>query len=337
MIFTGQQPAREIPGFVQACDVLVSPRIRGTNTPLKIYSYLRSGKPIVATDLLTHTQVLTPEIALLVAPEPEPFAAAMLALHRQPRARERCRRAGARASREEVQPRGLRCAARGRSYERLAAAAAASDSSRRAHEGARDRRDRLHRWPSAQHLAAAAATTVRGAGAADEPRALRSLAAGSDGRRDRVEGDLTDAAAVRAPPMASRSCITSPRPIAKRGSRTRRIARSTSTARATCSRPRARPACTRVVHCSTGGVHGHIANPPANEDAPFNPGDVYQETKLEAEQLAREFGASNRPRRRRGAADRHLRPGRHALPEDVSRPRARPLPDARLGPGRSTT
>lgn len=46
----------------------------------------------------------------------------------------------------------------------------------------------------------------------------------------------------------------------------------------------------RVVHCSTGGVHGHIANPPASEDSPFNPGDVYQETKLEAEQLAREYG-----------------------------------------------
>jgi nucleoside-diphosphate-sugar epimerase len=46
----------------------------------------------------------------------------------------------------------------------------------------------------------------------------------------------------------------------------------------------------RVVHCSTGGVHGHIANPPATEDAPFNPGDVYQDTKLEAEQAAREFG-----------------------------------------------
>jgi dihydroflavonol-4-reductase len=50
----------------------------------------------------------------------------------------------------------------------------------------------------------------------------------------------------------------------------------------------------RVVHCSTGGVHGHIANPPANEDAPLNPGDVYQETKLAAEQLAREFGATNK-------------------------------------------
>jgi dihydroflavonol-4-reductase len=46
----------------------------------------------------------------------------------------------------------------------------------------------------------------------------------------------------------------------------------------------------RLVHCSTGGVHGHIANPPANEDAPFNPGDIYQETKLAAERLARQFG-----------------------------------------------
>ncbi len=51
----------------------------------------------------------------------------------------------------------------------------------------------------------------------------------------------------------------------------------------------------RVVHCSTGGVHGHIAAPPANEDAPFNPGDIYQKTKLEAERLARDFGRCQRP------------------------------------------
>jgi glycosyltransferase involved in cell wall biosynthesis len=89
MIFTGQQPAREIPGFVQACDLLVSPRIRGTNTPLKIYSYLRSGKPIVATNLLTHTQVLNAEIARLVAPEAEPFAQAVLELIEQPEQRAR--------------------------------------------------------------------------------------------------------------------------------------------------------------------------------------------------------------------------------------------------------
>jgi nucleoside-diphosphate-sugar epimerase len=49
----------------------------------------------------------------------------------------------------------------------------------------------------------------------------------------------------------------------------------------------------RVVHCSTGGVHGHIEHPPANEGAPFAPGDVYQRTKLQAEQLAVAFGASH--------------------------------------------
>lgn len=43
----------------------------------------------------------------------------------------------------------------------------------------------------------------------------------------------------------------------------------------------------RMVHCSTGGVHGHVDHPPANEDAPFNPGDVYQDTKLEAERALR--------------------------------------------------
>ena len=47
----------------------------------------------------------------------------------------------------------------------------------------------------------------------------------------------------------------------------------------------------RVVHCSTGGVHGHIEHPPANETAPYAPGDVYQRTKLEAEEFARSFGS----------------------------------------------
>jgi nucleoside-diphosphate-sugar epimerase len=49
----------------------------------------------------------------------------------------------------------------------------------------------------------------------------------------------------------------------------------------------------RVVHCSTGGVHGHVAQPPATEEAPLAPGDVYQETKLEGERLARAYGETN--------------------------------------------
>jgi dihydroflavonol-4-reductase len=47
----------------------------------------------------------------------------------------------------------------------------------------------------------------------------------------------------------------------------------------------------RVVHCSTVGVHGDVEHPPANEDAPLKPGDIYQATKLEGEQLAQETAA----------------------------------------------
>jgi len=53
----------------------------------------------------------------------------------------------------------------------------------------------------------------------------------------------------------------------------------------------ARAGVRRVVHCSTVGVHGDVERPPANEDAPLRPGDIYQETKLEGEQLARSAGA----------------------------------------------
>jgi nucleoside-diphosphate-sugar epimerase len=49
----------------------------------------------------------------------------------------------------------------------------------------------------------------------------------------------------------------------------------------------ARAGVRRVVHCSTVGVHGDVEHPPADEDAPLRPGDVYQETKLEGERLGR--------------------------------------------------
>lgn len=40
----------------------------------------------------------------------------------------------------------------------------------------------------------------------------------------------------------------------------------------------------RLIHCSTGGVHGDVQRIPADEATPFNPGDEYQCSKLEAEQ-----------------------------------------------------
>jgi glycosyltransferase involved in cell wall biosynthesis len=78
-IFAGERPAEEMPAYLGAADVLVSPRSKGTNTPLKIYQYLRAGKPIVATRLLTHTQVLSDETAWLTAPSAEGLAEGILA------------------------------------------------------------------------------------------------------------------------------------------------------------------------------------------------------------------------------------------------------------------
>lgn len=87
VVFTGQRPPSEMPRYLAIADVLVSPRSLGTNTPLKIYSYLRAGKPIVATRLLTHTQVLDDESAVLTEPTPEAFGSAIVALAMDPRRR----------------------------------------------------------------------------------------------------------------------------------------------------------------------------------------------------------------------------------------------------------
>ncbi|MEW6456110.1 MAG: glycosyltransferase [Acidobacteriota bacterium] len=71
VIFLGEKKPDEIPFFIKISDCLLSPRISGTNTPLKIYSYLKSGKPVVATNLWTHTQVINDDIAILVDPDPD--------------------------------------------------------------------------------------------------------------------------------------------------------------------------------------------------------------------------------------------------------------------------
>lgn len=92
VVFAGRRAPEEIPRFVAACDILASPRVAGTNTPLKIYSYLRSGRPIVATDLRTHTQVLDRETAALVEPDPEAFAGAIRRLIDRPDERARLAR-----------------------------------------------------------------------------------------------------------------------------------------------------------------------------------------------------------------------------------------------------
>ena len=67
-VFAGKRPPSELPLFLALADVVASPRCRGTNTPFKIYTYLASGKPLVATRIETHTQLLDDSTAFLVEP-----------------------------------------------------------------------------------------------------------------------------------------------------------------------------------------------------------------------------------------------------------------------------
>jgi glycosyltransferase involved in cell wall biosynthesis len=76
----GPQPVEHLDQFLARATVVVSPRIQGRNTPMKIYSYLDCGRPLLATRILTHTQVLDDAIACLVEPNPASMAAGMTRL-----------------------------------------------------------------------------------------------------------------------------------------------------------------------------------------------------------------------------------------------------------------
>jgi len=78
--FLGPRPLDQLSAYLSQADILVSPRIKGNNTPMKLYSYLASGKAIVATNLATHTQVIDHHVAVLTDPKPEPFAEGLLQL-----------------------------------------------------------------------------------------------------------------------------------------------------------------------------------------------------------------------------------------------------------------
>jgi glycosyltransferase involved in cell wall biosynthesis len=89
VVFTGPQPIGMLSEVLRQADVLVSPRLKGLNTPMKIYSYLDSGSAVLATRLRTHTQVLNDGMAYLVEPEPVAFGRGLAELMADPELRAR--------------------------------------------------------------------------------------------------------------------------------------------------------------------------------------------------------------------------------------------------------
>jgi len=100
VVFTGPRPVSRLGWYAGQADVLVSPRVSGSNTPMKIYSYLGAGVALLATRLPTHTQVLDDSVAVLAEPQAPAFGDAMAELLAAPGRREVLAEAAARRARD---------------------------------------------------------------------------------------------------------------------------------------------------------------------------------------------------------------------------------------------
>lgn len=78
----GPRPLSGLSHYLRQADMLCSPRLKGRNTPMKIFSYMASGRAILATDIESHRQVLDRHCALLVAPNAVDMAAGLRRLSR---------------------------------------------------------------------------------------------------------------------------------------------------------------------------------------------------------------------------------------------------------------
>jgi glycosyltransferase involved in cell wall biosynthesis len=95
-VFTGRVSPRVAQQYVRAADVVVSPRVEGTNTPLKIYADIAHGAPLVATRIHAHTQVLNDDVCLLVEPQPQSMGQGILTVLEDEERRTRASRAARR-------------------------------------------------------------------------------------------------------------------------------------------------------------------------------------------------------------------------------------------------
>jgi glycosyltransferase involved in cell wall biosynthesis len=82
--FLGPRPLAALSRYLAQADILLSPRSHGSNTPLKLYSYMKATKPILATRIRSHTQVLDDSCALLCQPDPSELARGLSMLAEDP-------------------------------------------------------------------------------------------------------------------------------------------------------------------------------------------------------------------------------------------------------------
>lgn len=116
--FAGLVPPPEVAPHLRGADILVSPRREGTNIPSKVYSYLKAGRAIVATNSEAHTQVLDATVALLTDGTSSGMTEALLSLATSPELRGRLGRGAREMARRRCSYENYLEATR-RAYDRL--------------------------------------------------------------------------------------------------------------------------------------------------------------------------------------------------------------------------
>ncbi len=101
VFFLGPRPVDDLGEYLVQADILVSPRMKGKNTPMKIYSYMGAGKAILATKIQSHTQVLDDSSAALVTDEVDDFARGFDDLAADDKKRKQLGKAAGRLAREK--------------------------------------------------------------------------------------------------------------------------------------------------------------------------------------------------------------------------------------------
>ena len=78
--FIGPRPFTHVYHYLKQADIVVSSRTKGNNIPMKVYTYLHSGVPLLVTDIYSHTQAITADIAYIAKPNKNDFSEGMRVL-----------------------------------------------------------------------------------------------------------------------------------------------------------------------------------------------------------------------------------------------------------------
>lgn len=92
--FLGRWPAAKLDELLAEADILTAPRTGGINTPQKIFPYMHSGRPVLLTDLPTHSQIVDSGVCMLAEPTAAGFGQAIKALSNDSALRARLGQAG---------------------------------------------------------------------------------------------------------------------------------------------------------------------------------------------------------------------------------------------------